>query len=141
MTAYFNGDGYRDVAIGNPHSSVVSVLFGGAGGTLGAPVNQGVTFYQMVTADVDQNGTADLVTATLGTTNGIGVLLGAGNGTFLPAVSSAAGVRCVFRSTRAPIPPAPGHPFRSTRPRSERSDGILFLRPWCRTSRSEGTLG
>ena len=35
---------------------------------------------------------------------------------------------CVFRSTRPPIPPAPGQAFRSTRARSERSDGIL-LRP------------
>jgi len=34
---------------------------------------------------------------------------------------------------------APGHPFRSTRPRSERSDGILDLAG--PTSRSEGTLG
>jgi catechol 2,3-dioxygenase-like lactoylglutathione lyase family enzyme len=32
-------------------------------------------------------------------------------------------LKCVFRSTRAAIPPAPGHPFQSTRARSERSDG------------------
>jgi hypothetical protein len=36
---------------------------------------------------------------------------------------------CVFRSTRAANPAPPGHPFRTTRARSERSDGIPRGRP------------
>src|SRR5207244_67094 len=46
------------------------------------------------------------------------------------ARSGRPGNQCVFRSTSPPIPLPPGHPFRTTWARSERSDGILrSLRP------------
>jgi hypothetical protein len=45
----------------------------------------------------------------------------------------AEGRECVFRSTSPPVPAPPGQPFRTTRARSERSDG---LPPVCPTSRS-----
>src|SRR5262249_16289639 len=50
--------------------------------------------------------------------------------------------RCVFRSTRPPIPAASGHPFQSTRARSERSDGLdpIGAKRRSGSDRSEATV-
>ncbi len=85
-----DGDGNLDV-LGrtNYYSSVVTavVLLGNGDGTLGAP-----SFFSLpnnvgssTIADVDANGTADLV---LTTSNKVHVMLGNGNGTFQTAIES-----------------------------------------------------
>jgi hypothetical protein len=76
----FNSDGKLDVALIGPH--VVSVFLGNGDGTLGPQVDYPITgdsyrgATSAIVADVNGDGNLDIVT------NGVGVLLGAGDGTF-----------------------------------------------------------
>jgi hypothetical protein len=81
--ADFDGDGNPDLAISQPDSSRVVVLFGRGDGTfpwremipLASPPDVGAT------SDLNGDGHADLV---LATSTGVVVLMGKGDGTFLP---------------------------------------------------------
>jgi hypothetical protein len=81
----FNGDGKLDVAIPGPH--VVMVFLGNGDGTLQPEVDYQITGDSVgsassaIVADVNGDGNLDIVT------NGVGVLLGAGDGTFTNAFS------------------------------------------------------
>lgn len=95
VAADFNGDGIKDLAAANSGSFNVSILLGTGTGTFGAAVNYAAggtndNPIRMVAADFNGDGSIDLAV----TTNKISppsgklqVLLGAGNGTFLPRVA------------------------------------------------------
>jgi hypothetical protein len=92
----FNGDGKPDLAVAN--SSGVSVLLGQGDGTFLPAVNYaaGNGPSAVAVGDFNGDGKPDLAVANLGpdsyTTYGsVSILLGRGNGTFLPAVNYAAG--------------------------------------------------
>ncbi len=102
VVADFNGDGIPDVATANYFGNTVAVLMGnGTGGrgdgTFAPPVYYAVGAgpYFIVTADLNHDGIADLVTANK-LTNRVSVLLGSGaggvgDGTFAAATSYAFG--------------------------------------------------
>ena len=83
----FNSDGKLDVATANYGSNSVSILLGNGNGTFKSPTQvalakgQSVQPLAIATADLNRDGTLDLVTANSGT-NDMSVLLGKGNGTF-----------------------------------------------------------
>jgi hypothetical protein len=81
----FNGDGFKDIAAGNM-SSQVQIFFGSASGAFRAgPLTTVPTGNPsaIVTADFNRDGKADLaVTGVSGSTPGVAVLFGNGNGTF-----------------------------------------------------------
>jgi hypothetical protein len=94
-----NGDGKPDLVVTNSGNATVGVLLGNGDGTF-----QGVVTYgtggvwpdSVAIADVNGDGKPDLVVANMclafGTCNGfVGVLLGNGDGTFLPAVAYSSG--------------------------------------------------
>jgi hypothetical protein len=89
-----NTDGLPDVLTANFNSSTASVLLGNGNGTFQAPntYSTGNNSNAQVIALADMNGDMklDLVTANSGG-NSAGVLLGNGNGTFQPAVTSPTG--------------------------------------------------
>jgi hypothetical protein len=84
----FDGDGRQDIAVvGSFRStSVAAVLLGNGDGSFGAPTNYAVgnSPSAVVTDDVNHDGNIDLVVANEGE-NSVSVLLGVGDGTFLPA--------------------------------------------------------
>src|SRR5439155_1873821 len=97
--ADFNGDGILDLAIAlfgparPPLGGQVAVLLGVGGGTFAAPVFYDLTPYQAVrlaTVDLNHDGKLDLAIA-LQHFGGFAVLLGNGNGTFQPAVTTVLG--------------------------------------------------
>jgi len=97
-TGDFNGDGVPDLAVANYAGSgagTVSVLLGKGDGTFRAPVNYAVGTYPVaiVAADFNGDGKLDLATVDneIGTTSKVWMLLGSGDGTFQPAVSTATG--------------------------------------------------
>lgn len=81
----FNGDGKLDIAVPSPHT--VAVFLGNGDGTLQPEVDYAITAdstnsgTSAIVADVNGDGNLDIVT------NGVGVLLGAGDGTFTNAFS------------------------------------------------------
>jgi hypothetical protein len=90
----FNGDGLPDIALNTsgPAGAAVEVLFGKGDGSfqpnhLILPVGQ--TPLSVAAGDFDGNGALDLVTANSNGT--VSVLLGNGNGSFLPRVDLAVG--------------------------------------------------
>lgn len=89
LIADFNGDGKRDLAVGNQAGNSVMVFLGNGNGTFGAattlamPGGPGA----LKAADVNSDGNVDILSAN--TYDGsIGVLLGNGNGGFTPAAGS-----------------------------------------------------
>ncbi|HYW47743.1 MAG TPA: VCBS repeat-containing protein [Bryobacteraceae bacterium] len=99
-TADFNGDGIPDLAVTNePNTAAgggtVSVLPGKGDGTFGAAVNYTVGPYPgtIVAADFNGDGKPDLAALdnATGIVSKVWVLLGRGDGTFQPAVSTATG--------------------------------------------------
>lgn len=90
VVADVNGDGQRDVLTANYYSDNIGVLLGNGNGSL-----QPVTTYttgtgsnpnNIVVADANGDGRPDLFTANGGNSTA-GVLLGNGNGSFLPIVT------------------------------------------------------
>ena len=85
ITGEFNGDAQPDLAIANQVSNNVTVLLGAAGGDFAAaptsPEASGATSSSLVTADFDQNGTADLAVGNQ-VPDTVTVLIGAGTGDF-----------------------------------------------------------
>ena len=95
-----NGDGKLDLVVANAYDSTVSVLLGKGDGTFsGAVVYNpgGLGPVSVAVADVNRDGKLDLVLGNecAGSSclqnGGVGVLLGNGDGTFLPAVSYSSG--------------------------------------------------
>lgn len=83
VAADFNGDGTIDIAASELNDSV-AVLLGNGDGTLRSVVEYPagtVYVYQLASSDFNHDGIPDLVTAGI---NDIAVLLGKGDGTFLP---------------------------------------------------------
>ncbi len=76
----FNGDGKLDIAVPSPH--MVAIFLGNGDGTVQPEVDYPITGdstnsgTSAIVADVNGDGNLDIVT------NGVGVLLGAGDGTF-----------------------------------------------------------
>ncbi|HEY0306888.1 MAG TPA: FG-GAP-like repeat-containing protein, partial [Acidobacteriaceae bacterium] len=85
----FNGDGIPDIAVTTPGSNqlgILSILLGNGDGTFRSSVLQfpgpGEAPYYIVTADFNNDGKLDLVTAS---ETGLKIMLGNGDGTFQPA--------------------------------------------------------
>lgn len=98
--ADLNGDGHPDIAIASRYSHSVFVLLGKGDGTFKAPIayeTGGVLGTSVAIADLNGDGHPDLVVTDVcqylsDCWRGIvSVLLGKGNGTFMPATSYAAG--------------------------------------------------
>jgi len=94
----FNRDGILDLAVANYADATVSVLLGNGDrdGTfhaaLGSPYHVAGGPWSIAVSDFNGDGYLDLAVATYGTDlASVSVLLGNGNGTFLPAVSYPAG--------------------------------------------------
>ena len=99
----FNGDGFADLAVTNAPSTIgtastVSVLLGKGNGSFSSPASYSVGNFPgtLVAADFNADGKVDLAAldSATGVTNNINkvwVLLGKGDGTFEPAVSTATG--------------------------------------------------
>ncbi|HKX00188.1 MAG TPA: FG-GAP-like repeat-containing protein [Bryobacteraceae bacterium] len=91
VAADFNGDGFADLAVGHGPAPSISVLLSKGDGTFEAPIEYSVSGDQssilLATADLNQDGNADLVAVTAvveaNADNRINVLLGRGDGTFL----------------------------------------------------------
>jgi hypothetical protein len=89
-----NGDGKPDLVVGI-WSGGVGVLLGNGDGTFQPTVayaSGGVQVSDVAVADVNHDGKPDLIVVNYGSLQGLGVLLGNGDGTFQPAASYGSGV-------------------------------------------------
>src|SRR6266700_3268705 len=101
VTADFNGDGKLDLAVSNYGDNSVSVLLGNGDGTFLAPqvTPVGLNPWYFAVGDFNGDGKLDLAVADYGCpldctsspSNTVTVLLGNGNGTFLPGPSLTVG--------------------------------------------------
>ena len=90
----FNGDGKLDLAVSNQGDGTVSVLLGDGDGTFGAQATYavGVQPVGIEVADFNGDGILDITVGNTGQASLTqGVLLGKGDGTFLPQVTFATG--------------------------------------------------
>jgi FG-GAP-like repeat/HYR domain len=87
--ADFNDDGAQDVAIPGEFDDVVSVLLGNGDGTLSSAsayaTGSGTFPIDIAVADLDSDGALDLTSANANSSD-VSVLIGAGDGTFGPAL-------------------------------------------------------
>ena len=94
-----NGDGKPDIVVANYNSGTVSVLLGNGDGTFQPTVVYNLGGYNpngLVIADVNGDGKPDLVVWGSWNSPGVAVLLGSGDGTFLPAVTYDVGAGPAF---------------------------------------------
>ena len=93
--ADFNGDGKADLAVANSIDGTVTILLGNGDGTFTAASKSPTTGYQpasIAIADFNADGKADIAVSNFGTlANSLTILLGNGDGTFIPAPSVATG--------------------------------------------------
>jgi FG-GAP-like repeat/FG-GAP repeat/PQQ-like domain len=87
-----NGDGKRDLAIANLNSGNVSVLLGNGSGTSfpvapGSPFAVGTRPASIAIADLNSDGKPDLAVANADD-NAVAILMGQGDGTFIPNTNS-----------------------------------------------------
>jgi hypothetical protein len=91
VAADFNDDGKLDLAITNYDGGSMTILLGNRDGTFkpetGSPVAVGTNPVALAVGDFNGDGEVDLVVANQ-TDNTLTILLGNGDGTFTPAVSS-----------------------------------------------------
>ena len=89
----FNQDAILDMAVSNTSDGTVSILLGNGDGTFQAqqivPLPDSLRPYWLVSADLRNIGTLDLVVPDSGASNNVYVLLGNGDGSFQPAVGYA----------------------------------------------------
>ncbi len=86
----FNGDGVRDLAVGN--QSTVSIMLAGPGGYQApSPNAAGSSIRDVIAADLTGDGILDLAVANFTASSNLRVLKGNGDGTFQPAVAYSAG--------------------------------------------------
>jgi len=95
-TADLNGDGNLDVIVANTIYHAISVLLGNGDGSFKAPIRINTNSFpdSIAVSDLNGDGIPDLIVAnpsSIGAGGALGVLLGNGNGTFLPEQYSAAG--------------------------------------------------
>jgi len=95
-----NGDGKLDLVTANEGSNTVTVLLGNGDGTFasaaGSPVAVGSFPYSMTVGDMNGDGKLDVATVNSGSNN-VTVLLGNGDGTFMPAAGNpVVGANSVF---------------------------------------------
>jgi hypothetical protein len=90
----FNGDGKTDLAVAD-NAGRLSILLGNGDGTfqtaVSYPASPGGLSSSVTVGDFNGDGVADLAVANSGSSN-ISVFLGAGNGTFAPAVNYTTGL-------------------------------------------------
>ena len=95
VAADFNGDGRLDLASANNTGGTVSILLRNAGNTGFSPVNPDIAIgplaLKLAAGDFNGDGRVDLAATSYGA-NIVAVLLGQGNGTFVPAPGSPYGV-------------------------------------------------
>ncbi|MBA3682276.1 MAG: T9SS type A sorting domain-containing protein [Bacteroidetes bacterium] len=92
VSADFNGDGNKDLAVANGGANNVSVLLGSATGTFGTPTNfaVGTSPASITFAYINGDSNIDLVVGNFNSNN-ISILMGSGNGTFSTAINYAVG--------------------------------------------------
>jgi Calx-beta domain/FG-GAP-like repeat len=91
--ADFNKDGKTDLAMIDSVTGLVDVALSAGNGSFQTPVGYDLTpAIRLLAADVTGDGTADLITVGGGVAGVVTVAAGKGDGTFLPATQSAAGV-------------------------------------------------
>ena len=92
----FNGDGVQDLAVANSKSSNVSIFLGVGNGTFGAATNfaTAITPLSVIAGDFNGDGKLDLALgySTLGSDNGVSILMGNGDGTFQNHVDHTTGL-------------------------------------------------
>lgn len=93
--ADFNGDNKPDLAVANTFANNISILLGSGTGTFGAATNFALggssSPWYIAVGDYNGDGLLDLATAN-GGANNVGILLGAGNGSFSAATNFPAAV-------------------------------------------------
>jgi hypothetical protein len=103
VAADFNGDGKVDLAVANNGASTVSVLIGNGDGTFQAAVDYatGTSPFAVTTGDFNGDGVVDLAVANFNAAGpgSVSILLGNGDGTFLPHVDYATGAASVGVAT------------------------------------------
>ncbi len=89
VLADFTGDGVLDIAVANPLSADVSLLIGLGDGTFQTHRRFDTQFQvsALAVGDFNEDGVADLVAGQVFlTSNGLSILLGRGDGTFIPQI-------------------------------------------------------
>jgi hypothetical protein len=87
VAADFDGDGNMDLAVSTAAKNTVDILLGKGDGTFHSYISESIGSNTvpegMAVADLDDDGNPDIVLACYGA-NALGILLGNGDGTFLP---------------------------------------------------------
>ncbi len=93
-TGDFNGDGKLDVALTTGNNALITIALGNGDGTFGTittiNVAPGYWTSGLAVADFNADGRPDVAVSSMAPTNGgvVSVLLGNGNGTFAPAITT-----------------------------------------------------
>lgn len=94
----FNGDGFEDLVVANHDSDDVTILLGNGDGSFtqapGSPTSVGTGPYALATGDFNRDGKLDFAVINQASNN-VAILLGNGDGTFMPAAGSTPDVGAV----------------------------------------------